>query len=204
MKQAFLRKDLEAVAGLIRPNSRVLDIGCGDGDLLAWLQAEKAVSGRGMELSQEGVNRSISKGLSVMQGDADTDLEYYSDRRFDYAILSQTLQALRRPKEVLEHMVRIAEHAVVSVPNFGHWKNRLYLAAKGRMPVTETLAYQWYDTPNIHFCTISDFVSLCEDMGLSIEKRLYVTHQGTTSYFRNKGLFANFFGEQGVFMICRK
>lgn len=204
MSVAVLRKDLEVVAGLIPNGAHVLDVGCGEGELLTWLQTQKSVSGRGIELSQQGVNGCIAKGLSVIQGDADTDLQYYPDQQFDYAILSQTLQALRRPKDVLEHMVRIARYAVVSVPNFGHWKNRMYLSVHGRMPVTETLSYQWYDTPNIHFCTIRDFVTLCEEMGFAVEQRLYVTHQGTTSYFRNKGLFANFFGEQGVFMICRK
>jgi methionine biosynthesis protein MetW len=139
----------------------------------------------------------------VIQGDADTDLQYYPDQAYDFAVLSQTLQTLRNPKEVLEQLVRIARHAVVSVPNFGHWKNRLYLACKGRMPVTKALSYQWYDTPNIHFCTISDFVNLCDELGFTIEKRLYVTHQGASGYFRNKGRFANLFGEQGVFMIRR-
>lgn len=198
-----LRKDLEAVADLIPAQAKVLDVGCGDGDLLAWLMQEKKISGRGIEISQQGVNRCIARGLSVIQGDADTDLQYYPTQMYDYAILSQTLQTLRRPKEVLAHLVRIAEHAVVSVPNFGHWRNRLYLACNGRMPVTSTLSYEWHDTPNIHFCTISDFVNLCEEMELTIEKRLYVTHQGAAGYFYNKGFFANLFGEQGIFMVKR-
>lgn len=198
-----LRKDLQAISGLIAPNSTVLDVGCGEGDLLAWLQEQKKISGRGIELSQSGVNRCIARGLSVIQGDADTDLQYYPDQAYDYVVLSQTLQTLLKPKEVLEHLVRIAKHAVVSVPNFGHWKNRLYLALNGRMPVTTALSYQWYDTPNIHFCTITDFINLCEHLGLSIEQRLYVTNQGTSGYFRDKDLFANLFGEQGIFVIRR-
>lgn len=188
---------------MVQPNTSLLDVGCGEGDLLAWVQDKKQVSGRGIELSQSGVNRSIARGLSVIQGDADADLEYYPDQAYDYAILSQTLQTLRHPKEVIEQMVRIARHAIVSVPNFGHWKNRLYLACVGRMPVTSTLSYQWFDTPNIHFCTITDFVNLCEELGLTIEKRLYVNYQGVPTYFENKGLFANLFGEQGIFMIRR-
>jgi methionine biosynthesis protein MetW len=196
-----LRPDLQAIADMVEPNASLIDIGCGEGDLLAWLQKEKHVNGRGIELSQNGVNRCIARGLSVIQGDADTDLQYYPDQAYDYAVLSQTLQTLRDPKAVLEHLVRIARHAIVSVPNFGHWKNRLYLSLFGRMPVTKTLTYQWYDTPNIHFCTITDFINLCEDLKLTVEKRLYVTHQGIPTTFHNKGLSANLFGEQGIFMI---
>ncbi|MBY0408311.1 MAG: methionine biosynthesis protein MetW, partial [Rickettsiales bacterium] len=174
-----------------------------EGDLLSWLSAHKQVKGRGIELSQSGVNRSIARGLSVIQGDADTDLLHYPEQAYDYAVLSQTLQTLCAPKDVLEQLVRIARHAIVSVPNFAHWKNRLYLALNGRMPVTKTLAYEWYDTPNIHFCTITDFVNLCDTLHLTIEKRLYLTHQGVPAYFHNKGPFANIFGEQGIFMIRR-
>lgn len=199
----MLRPDLKAIADMVAPGSTLIDIGCGEGDLLAWLQAEKQVRGRGIELSQAGVNRSIARGLSVIQGDAETDLPYYPDGAYDYAVLSQTLQTLRQPHEVLNQLVRIARHAIVSVPNFGHWKNRLHLLFGGRMPVTKTLTYQWYDTPNIHFCTIADFVTLCERLGLTIEKRLYVTHQGVPAPFHNKGLSANLFGEQGIFMIRR-
>lgn len=199
----LLRPDLQAIADIVQPGASLLDVGCGEGDLLAWLQREKSVSGRGIELSQSGVNTSIARGLSVIQGDADADLQYYPDQAYDYAVLSQTLQTLRDPKAVLEQLVRIARHAIVSVPNFGHWKNRLYLTCIGRMPVTKTLSYQWYDTPNIHFCTITDFVALCETLGLTVEKRLYLTHQGTPAAFHNKGPFANLFGEQGIFMIRR-
>lgn len=199
-----LRSDLKLIADMIAPSTKVLDIGCGQGELLAWLAKHKQVDGRGIELSLEGVNHCIGAGLSVIQGDADTDLKYYPDDVFDYAILSQTLQRLSQPKDVISHLTRIAKHAIVSVPNFGHWKNRAYLILKGRMPVTKTLAYQWYDTPNIHFCTISDFVALSEEMNLTIEQRHYVDEFGKTSYFKNRGLMANLFGEQGVFMISRK
>ncbi len=198
-----LRPDLRAVASLIEPGSSLIDIGCGEGDLLAWLAREKNVKGRGIELSQGGVNRCIGRGLSVIQGDADTDLKHYPDAACDYAVLSQTLQTLRAPKDVLEQLVRIGRYAVVSVPNFGHWKNRLYLAFKGRMPVTSSLSYTWYETPNIHFCTIADFIELCEGLELVIEKRLYVTRDGKPSVFQDKGLQANLFGEQGIFVIRR-
>ncbi len=196
-----LRPDLQAIADLVTPGSSLLDVGCFEGELLEWLRDNKQVSGRGIELSQQGVHRSIAKGLSVIQGNADTDLIHYPDQAYDYVILSQTLQTLRQPKEVLEQLVRIARHAIVSVPNFGHWKNRYYLLFKGRMPVTKSLSHEWFDTPNIHFCTIADFVVLCEQLNLSIERRLYVSEQGLPNYFHNKGPFANFFGEQGIFMI---
>src|SRR5947207_2431009 len=136
-----LRPDLQAIADMVEPGSSLLDIGCGEGDLLAWLQENKKVSGRGIELSQGGVNRCITRGLSVIQGDADADLQYYPNQAYDYAVLGQTLQTLKNPKEVLEQLVRIARHAIVSVPNFGHWKNRMYLTLVGRMPVTKTLSY---------------------------------------------------------------
>ncbi len=200
-KKGALRQDLLTVAGLVEPERTLLDVGCGTGDLLKWLVENKQVVGRGMELSQQGVNQCIAKGLAVIQGDADIDLQYYPDKAYDYVILSQTLQTLRDPKDVLGHLVRIGKRAIVSVPNFGHWKNRLYLAVHGRMPVTKTLSYQWYDTPNIHFCTITDFEVLCDELGVTIEKRLYVTHQGEVGAFRNRDMFANLFGEQGVFMI---
>ena len=198
-----LRPDLQAIADMVDNGSSLLDIGCGEGELLSWLLEHKKVSGRGIELSQSGVNRSIARGLSVIQGDADTDLQYYPDQAYDYAVLGQTIQTLRQPQEVLKQLVRIARHAIVSVPNFGHWKNRLYLTLMGKMPVTKTLSYQWYDTPNIHFCTITDFVNLCEELHFVIEKRLYVTNQGVPNYFNNKGLLANVLGEQGIFMIRR-
>ena len=203
MENITLRPDLRAIADMVASGSSLIDVGCGEGDLLAFLQAEKSASGRGIELGQSGVNRCISRGLSVIQGDADTDLQYYPDQAYDYAILSQTLQTLRNPKEVLEHLVRIARHAIVSVPNFGHWKNRLYLMMNGRMPVTKTLSYEWYDTPNIHFCTITDFIVLCESLGLTIEKRLYVSEDGLPNNFNNHGLLANLFGQQGIFMISK-
>jgi methionine biosynthesis protein MetW len=201
--QRTLRPDLRAIADMIASSSTLLDVGCGEGDLLSFLQQEKKVTGRGIELSQSGVNRCIARGLSVIQGDADIDLSYYPDNAYDYVVLSQTLQTLKQPKEVLEHLVRIGRHAVLSVPNFGHWRNRLYLIYKGRMPVTRSLSYQWYDTPNIHFCTIIDFIRLCESLNLKIEKSVYVTETGTSSSVKGNIKFANFFGQHGIFMVTR-
>jgi len=197
-----LRPDLKAIADMVAPSSTILDVGCGEGDLLAWLQTEKKVLGRGIELSQKGVNRCIERGLSVIQGDADIDLSFYPDNAYDYVVLSQTLQTLRNPKEVLEHLVRIGKHAVVSVPNFGHWKNRLYLAVNGKMPVTKNLSYAWYDTPNIHFCTITDFLHLCNELHLRVEKSLYITETGISSTISAHPIFANLFGQHGIFMVA--
>lgn len=196
-----LRPSLRVIADLVAAGSKVLDIGCGNGELLTWLAKEKSVDGRGLELSQTGVNASIANGLSVVQGDADIDLQYYPDKAYDYVILSQTLQTTKDPKVVLANLVRIGKHVIVAVPNFGYWKNRAYLGFLGRMPVTRTLSYQWYDTPNIHFCTISDFVELCDLMNIEIEKRVYVDNRGVPSYFQGKGAFANLFGQEGIFML---
>ncbi len=196
-----LRADLKAIANLVPTGSTVLDIGCGDGELLAWLTEHKLIKGRGMELGLAGVNACIAKGLSVIQGDAEADLDYYLDQSVDYVILSQSLQAMRDPKAMLANLVRIGKHAIVSIPNFGYIKNRLYLLFKGEMPVTKTLSYQWYDTPNIHFCTIDDLVVLCEKMGIQIESRLCLDKNGIPYSFKGRSQFANLFGEQGVFLL---
>src|SRR3981081_4066421 len=155
------RVDLLLVAEMVKPGAKVLDVGCGDGELLSILGEQRGVDGRGIELSREGVNECVAKGLAVIQGDADTDLADYPDDAFDYVILSQTLQATRRPRVVLEHMLRIGRRAIVSFPNFGHWRIRMQLLFRGRMPRTDNLPDTWYDTPNIHFCTIKDFRALC-------------------------------------------
>ena len=155
------RVDLLAVADMVERGARVLDVGCGDGELLRLLET-RGVDGRGIELSREGVNECVAKGLAVVQGDADTDLANYPDDAFDFVILSQTLQATRQPRVVLEHMLRIGRHGIVSFPNFGHWKIRLQIALGGHMPQTDNLPYAWWETPNIHFCSIKDFRALCQ------------------------------------------
>src|SRR5262252_8204118 len=155
------RVDLVLVAQMVDYGAKVLDVGCGDGELLRLLSETRGVDGRGIELSREGVNECVAKGLAVIQGDADTDLGDYPDDAFDYVILSQTLQATRHPRIVLEHMLRIGRRAIVSFPNFGHWQVRLQLLFAGHMPRTDILPFSWYDTPNIHHCTIKDFRLLC-------------------------------------------
>jgi methionine biosynthesis protein MetW len=197
------RVDLIVMADMIGQGAKVLDVGCGDGELLKLLEG-KDVDGRGIELSREGVNECVAKGLAVIQGDADTDLSDYPDDAFDYVILSQTLQATRHPRQVLEHMLRIGRHAVVSFPNFGHWRIRLELLFGGHMPRTDNLPETWYDTPNIHFCTIKDFYQLTRLVGARIERAVALNAWGKPLRLNAPWWFWNLFGEQAVFLLSRR
>jgi methionine biosynthesis protein MetW len=200
---ATARVDLQLIADLVTRGSRVLDVGCGDGLLLSLLQERRGVDGRGIELSQEGVNECVARGLSVIQGDADRDLVHYPDDAFDYVILSQTIQATRNPKTVLAELLRIGERAIVSFPNFGHWSIRLSLLARGRMPVTANLQHAWYETPNIHFCTIRDFVALAEELGAKVETAMAIDSTGQRMGMKMPWAFWNLFGQQAVFVLRR-
>ncbi|GHC76348.1 methionine biosynthesis protein MetW [Limoniibacter endophyticus] len=202
-EQQSTRNDFEVVSTFIPEGARVLDVGCGDGALLELLQNERKVDGRGIELSQRGVNQCVARGLSVIQGDADIDLTFYPDKGFDYVLMSQTIQATRNPKQVLDELLRIGEYAVVSFPNFGHWKVRLSLLLAGRMPVTKDLPYAWYDTPNIHFCTIRDFVNLCRELDAKVEKAVALDLSGKKMSLSMPWWFWNFFGQQAVFLLKR-
>ena len=196
------RADHLLVADMVERGSKVLDVGCGEGDLMVLLES-RGVDCRGIELSREGVNRCVSRGLAVVQGDADTDLDNYTDDAFDYVILSQTLQATRQPRVVLENLLRIGRRAIVSFPNFGYINMRLQLLINGRMPRTENLPATWYDTPNIHFCTIKDFVVLCDEINVKMERAVALDRYGRPLRLNAPWWFWNMFGEQGVFLLSR-
>jgi methionine biosynthesis protein MetW len=193
-----LRPDLAVIAANVAPGSRVLDIGCGDGELMAALRDEKQIDARGLELDAGDVASAVARGLSVVQGDADTDLADYPDNSFDYAILSQTLQTTRAPDVVLEHLLRIGRHAFVSFPNFAHWRVRASLLWGGRMPVTRLLPVAWYATPNIHHVTIDDFRALLNERGIIVEGAWFLSGDQRTS-----ATMANLLAEHAVFLLRR-
>ena len=198
-----MRLDLRLIAGMIAPGSRVLDIGCGDGALLAHLTAEKNADARGIEIDMAQATQAVAAGLAVIHGDADHDLAFYPDGAFDAVVLSRTLQAVERPREVLRQMLRIGRNAIVSFPNFGHWQMRWRLLTRGRMPDTETWNRPWYETPNIHPCTIADFFALCEQEGYVVEEWLAVDEHGRRAPWRRSRWLANLFGEQALFKLRR-
>ncbi|MGH7044232.1 MAG: methionine biosynthesis protein MetW, partial [Acetobacteraceae bacterium] len=193
-----MRVDLRLIAGMIAPGARVLDIGCGDGTLIDELFTTKGCDARGIEIDMALATRAVAHGLPVMHGDADSDLAHYPDDAFDYVVLSRTLQAVERPREVLRQMLRIGAHAVVSFPNFGHWLVRWQLLRRGRMPMTATWDRMWYETPNIHPCTIQDFFDLCAAEGYEVERWLAADDAGRRAPWRRFPRLANLFGEQAL------
>jgi len=189
------RSDFAIIGEIIEPDTRVLDLGCGEGELLEWLVANKAVEARGIEIDGRKVQRAISRGVSVYQGDIDAGLTGYPDDSFDYVILSQTLQETRRPLEVLREMLRIGKHAIVAFPNYGHWSVRLSLLLTGRAPRSRCFPYNWYDSPNIHFLTIRDFGELMKEQRWTVERSICLSGHRT-------GVFlANLLAEVAVFLV---
>ncbi|HQU03160.1 MAG TPA: methionine biosynthesis protein MetW [Acidocella sp.] len=196
-----MRVDLTLIAGMVAPRARVLDIGCGDGTLIDYLFRTKQCDARGIEIDMAEVTQAVTHGLPVMQGDADSDLANYPDSAFDYVILSRTLQAVEKPREVLRQMLRISTFAIVSFPNFGHWSLRLQLLFGGKMPMTRAWHRMWYETPNIHPCTIRDFFALCEADGYKVVEWLAADEDGKKAPWRKYATLANYFGEQGLFLL---
>ncbi|MCB1491280.1 MAG: methionine biosynthesis protein MetW [Rhodobiaceae bacterium] len=203
LDSAAARADFRKIADLLPHGAKVLDVGCGDGGLLALLQREKNIDGRGIELSQSGVNACVARGLFVVQGDADSDLADYPDNGFDTVILSQTIQATRNPRAVLEHLLRIGRRAIVSFPNFGHWRVRGHLFMRGHMPVTRNLPAAWYETENIHFCTLTDFTDLVAEIGARTDHIAAFTSEGRPLPLTGPLWLLNLVASQAMFVLRR-
>ena len=198
------REDFKEILRLVRPGSRVLDVGCGEGELLELLTREKAVDGQGLEISSQGVSACLARGLAVVQGDGDRDLDHFPTQAFDYAILSKTLQQMREPRHVLNELLRIADRAVVSLPNFGQWRVRWSLMVKGRMPETKALPEPWWSTPNIHLCTLHDFTALCDDLDLRIEACSALNAGKPARSIDPTRALENWRSETALFLLSRK
>jgi methionine biosynthesis protein MetW len=198
-----LSSNLQTIADLIPMGAKVLDIGCSRGNLLAWLAVHKGVQGRGIELHKDKVQEAIARGISVVQGDAEEDLPHYQDSAYDVIILNQILQQMRDPVAALTHAARVAERIIISVPNFGHWRSRWYFSWHGKMPVTSQLDYEWYETPNIHFCTLRDFAAFVDMLGLQIERKHVLTSPIFPSSIANHPWISNLFGEKGIFLLSK-
>ena len=196
-----MKQEFNIIANNIENGTRVLDVGCGDGILIEYLKKEKSIDVRGLEISKDKVQKCISKGLTVIEGNAEIDLKQFPDNSFDYVVLSQTLQAFINPELVIKELLRVGKRAIITIPNFGFWKIRLHLLIKGTMPVTKTLPDEWYNTPNLHMCTIKDFVEFSNKINFKIFKSIAM-NQKKISLISNKNLFLkNLFAELGIFLI---
>jgi methionine biosynthesis protein MetW len=204
MEPVPLSPNLQTIASLIPAQAKVLDIGCSKGHLLSWLALHKSVRGRGIEICKDKVQEALANGLSVVQGDAEEDLPHYQDGAYDYIILNQILQQMNDPVNTLTHAGRVAKNIIVSVPNFGHWRIRWYLAWHGKMPVTRQLYYQWYETPNIRFCTLKDFVIFSKMLGFKIERREVLTAPALPAFLARRPWISNLLGEKGIFLLSRE
>ncbi len=192
---------LRIIADMVPNGSRVLDIGCSQGHLLQWLAEHKRIYGRGIEICETKVQSAIAQGMSVVQGDAEQDLPHYPDNAYDIVILNEILQQMQHPKEVLAHAARVARHIIVSVPNFAHWRNRWQLAVSGQMPVTHQLDYEWYETPNIHFCTLKDFHHFCTILNLRIQRQHILYSPALPNWLSSCQSISNVCGQQGIFLL---
>jgi len=196
-----MKSEYKIIANIITENTRVLDVGCDDGSLMEYLKKDKNVDVRGIEISKEKVQTCISKGLTVIEGDAEFDLKQFPDKSFDYVVLGQTLQAFINPEIVIKELLRVGNKAIVTIPNFGHWKVRLNLLIQGTMPVTKTLPNEWYNTPNIHMCTIKDFFKFSETINFKIFKSLALRNKNVSTINSSNLSFKNLFCELGIFLI---
>jgi len=196
-----MKQEFKIIADNIENNTRVLDVGCGDGVLIEYLKKEKNVDVRGLEISKDKVQICISKGLTVIEGNAEIDLKQFPNNSFDYVVLSQTLQAFVNPEKVIKELLRVGKRAIVTIPNFGFWKVRLHLLLKGTMPVTKALPDEWYNTPNLHMCTIKDFVRFSNIMNFKIFKSIALNDKNMTKIDRSNLFFKNLFSELGIFLI---
>ena len=196
-----MKKEFKIIAQIIKSNKRVLDVGCGDGTLMDYLKKNQQNDVRGLEPKKDLVQQCISKGLSVIEGDAEKDLFQFPEKSFDYVVLSQTLQAFLYPDAVLNQLLRIGKQIIVSIPNFGYWKVRLHLLFKGTMPVTKNIPYEWYNTPNLHMCTIQDFVDFCIKKGIKIDKSMCLTNEKISEITKVNMKYKNIFSQLGILLI---
>ncbi len=196
-----MKKEFKVIADLLSKNTRVLDVGCGDGSLMNFLEKEKNIEVRGLELNKDNVQKCINKGLTVIQGNAETELHQFPNKSFDFVVLSQTLQAFYEPEKVLKELLRIGNSVVISIPNFGYWKVRTKLLLFGKMPVTRTLPNTWYNTPNLHMCTIKDLFDFCDEKNIQIKKVIGVNEDKTSLITKNNLEIKNLFSKLGIFLI---
>ncbi len=196
-----MRQDLTIIANLVKPNSRVLDLACGDGELLHYLEEHKAVTGYGLEIDADNIAACIDKGVNVIEQDLDKGLSNFANNSFDVVVMTQALQVVHYPDKILQEMLRVGRTCIITFPNFGHWRCRWYLATKGRMPVSDFMPYTWYNTPNIHFCTFKDFEALCHEMQMQVLDRLAV--DGLHRNNLGSRLWPNMLGEIGIYRVAR-